>query len=310
MPLCRLPRAAALHSLCATYVSLGAHAVVPYMIWADLGHVFVLRREALSAPGLYAHLSLAVPGLCCQLLEWASMELVSIIAGTRRSAQQLIGAIGLCLNLEAILCMFAVGFMVAVSIKVGHAIGSGDSQLAQRVACLGVVAASSLAILISAALYMLRSLVVHAYTADPSIASTAKDLFGPLGLLVTLQAVNCTTQGVLTGAGLQRFTALCNLVGWYLVAAPLVYALIWGLDLNLEAGPVLLLSCSLAMLVSVIGQTVVLARQDWDVIIAESLQRLHAEQVSCAALSRVSPACALPPARQHHTLSVYIQVHT
>ena len=146
--------------------------------------------------------------------------------------------------------------------------------------------------------------------ANSCIASTAKNLFGPLCLLVTLQAVNCTTQGVLTGAGLQRFTALCNLVGWYLVAAPLVYGLIWGLDLDLESGPVLLLSCSLAMLTSVIGQTVVLARQDWDVIIAESLQRLHAEQVSCAALSRVSPACALRPARQHHTLSVYIQVHT
>jgi MATE family multidrug resistance protein len=94
--------------------------MVPYMLWADLGHVFVPRREALNPAGMWAHLSLAIPGLFCQLLEWASMELVSIVAGTRRSARQLIGALGLCLNLEAIFCMFAVGFMVAVSIKVRH----------------------------------------------------------------------------------------------------------------------------------------------------------------------------------------------
>ena len=35
-----------------------------------------------------------------QLLEWASMELVSIAAGTRPSARYLIGAVGLCTKLE------------------------------------------------------------------------------------------------------------------------------------------------------------------------------------------------------------------
>ena len=51
-----------------------------------------------------------------------------------------------------------------------------------------------------------------------------------------MQAVNGTTQGVLTGAGLQSYTATCNLIGWYFVAAPLAFGLIWGLNLDLEAG--------------------------------------------------------------------------
>jgi hypothetical protein len=67
--------------------------MVPYMFWSGLGHVFVLQRSTLSGVGMYEHLRLAVPGLFCQLLEWASMELVTIIAGTyirRHSAHALL----------------------------------------------------------------------------------------------------------------------------------------------------------------------------------------------------------------------------
>jgi NADH-quinone oxidoreductase subunit N len=57
----------------------------------------------------------------------------------------------LCLNLEAVFCMFAVGFMVAVSIKVGQAIGAGDAELAKRVAALGILTAGAFAVIIAIA---------------------------------------------------------------------------------------------------------------------------------------------------------------
>jgi len=49
--------------------------MVPYMVYAGLGHVFIPRKEAVSPSGMQSHLALALPGLACQLLEWASMEL-------------------------------------------------------------------------------------------------------------------------------------------------------------------------------------------------------------------------------------------
>jgi MATE family multidrug resistance protein len=79
--------------------------MIPYMVYAGMGHVFTPRREALSPSGMYSHLALALPGLACQLLEWASMELVSIAAGTRPSARILIGSMGMMLNIEAIFAM-------------------------------------------------------------------------------------------------------------------------------------------------------------------------------------------------------------
>jgi hypothetical protein len=116
---------------------------------------------------------------------------------------------------------------------------------------------------------------------------------GPLGALITLQALSCTTQGVLTGAGLQRYTATCNLIGWWLVGVPLALSLIWGLDLDLEAGYVLLMSCCAAMLTSWIGQIILLSRHDWEASIRDS-QRLMAEAIEAedAACSLISAEAA------------------
>jgi len=85
--------------------------------------------------------------------------------------------------------MFAVGFMVAVSIKVGQAIGAGDAELAKRVAALGILTAGAFAVIIATSLYAMRKYVVPAYTSDDRIGSTESALFGPLGLLITLQVV-------------------------------------------------------------------------------------------------------------------------
>ena len=41
--------------------------MAPYMLYADLGHVFVPRIEALSPAGMWSHLALALPGLACQV---------------------------------------------------------------------------------------------------------------------------------------------------------------------------------------------------------------------------------------------------
>ena len=79
---------------------------------------------------------------------------------------------------------------------------------------------------------------------------------------------------MLTGAGLQSYTATCNLIGWYFVAAPLALGLTFGLNLNVEAGYVLLLSCCAAMFTSFVGQVFLLARHDWQQCIDEAARRM------------------------------------
>lgn len=67
----------------------------------------------------------------------------------------------------------------------------------------------------------------------------------------------------------------------------MAFGLIWGLDLDLDAGYVLLLSCCAAMFTSVAGMVCLLARHDWQKIIDESFQRLLAEQMAAESADRL-----------------------
>ena len=258
----------------SAYNCLYLMLMVPYMLCADMGHVFIPRSEALSASGMYSHLALALPGLACQLLEWASMELISIVAGTRPSAGVLIGAMGMMLNLEAIFAMCWVGFMVAVSIKVGHHIGAGEAHRAKRFSILGTGVACALALAVAGGLYAARGPIVGLYTAHAGIAALSRSLVWACGLLITANALNCTIQGVLTGAGLQRYTATCNLLSWYVVAAPVAAGAIWGLNLDVDAGVVLLLCATLAQLTAFLAQVFLLVRHDWERSVDEASVRM------------------------------------
>ena len=254
---------------------------------------------------------LSLTGLISTLLEWASMEMVLIMAGTRASARLLLGALGVMLNIEAIFAMCWVGFMVALSIKVGTEIGAGRPQRARAYVNAGLYSAGVCALVVGALMYVLRQPIAHMYSSNASsvaICDTAASLMASLCVLVTFNGLNCTIQGAMSGAGLQKVTAMCSLVAWYLVGAPLACGLIWGLQLDMAAGDVLLLSCAAAMLVAFTGQAVALTRHDWSLSVdaaaargeealAESDERAVARGRSRSALPTI-PIGITQPARR------------
>jgi predicted metal-binding membrane protein len=84
----------------------------------------------------------------------------------------------------------AVGGPSSFSLPFGLAFARLVAELAKRVATLGILAAGAFAVIIATSLYAMRDYVVRAYTAEEEIARTASGLFGPLGLLIMLQAVS------------------------------------------------------------------------------------------------------------------------
>jgi len=121
-------------------------------------------------------------------------------------------------------------------------------------------------------------------------------------------------QGALSGAGLQKVTAASSLVAWYLIGAPLACGLIWGLQLDMAAGDVLLLSCAAAMLAAFAGQAVALLRHDWRVSVDAAAARLDqtlaesADARAAASSAFQGPRLSLPiviaqPTRRAKSLS-------
>ena len=248
---------------------------VPYCLYLGLGHVFRPRSfwEVFDRRGISEFLGLSLPGLAASLLEWWSFELVFALAGTRRSPAVL-AAVTCALNIQTVLEMCWLGAMVATSVAVGAQVGAGDPKGAKRAARLGVLAAFCAAAITAAGLIAARPLIAKVYSHDSDVVELTSRCVPALALLVFFDAQNVCIQGTLSGAGAPQRIALCNLIGWYAVAAPTALGLLFGLDLDQSAAPVLLYCCALGLATSFVLQLLALRSLDWDKQVAEAEGRL------------------------------------
>ena len=164
--------------------------------------------------------------------------------------------------------------MVATSVAVGAQVGAGDPEGARRAARLGVLAVFCAAATTAAGLIAARPLIAHLYSHDADVVELTSRCVPALALLVFFDAQNVCIQGTLSGAGAPQRIAVSNLVGWYVVGAPTALGLLFGLDLDAGAAPVLLACCGLALGTSFFLQLLALRSLDWDRQVAEAEGRL------------------------------------
>ena len=196
--------------------------------------------------------------------------------------------------------------MVATSVAVGAQVGAGDPKGAKRAARLGVLAAFCAAATTAGGLMVARPWIARLYSHDADVVELTSRCVPALALLVFFDAQNVCIQGTLSGAGLcgnqtpssrwcygtsrrwrgrpkfdfhtgagapQRI-AVSNLVGWYVVGAPTALGLLFGLDLDKGAAPVLLACCGLALATSFVLQLLALRSLDWEKQVQEASGRL------------------------------------
>ena len=164
--------------------------------------------------------------------------------------------------------------MVATSVAVGAQVGAGDPKGARRAARLGVLAAFCAAATTAGGLMVARPWIARLYSHDADVVELTSRCVPALALLVFFDAQNVCIQGTLSGAGAPQRIAVSNLVGWYVVGAPTALGLLFGLDLDAGAAPVLLACCGLALGTSFVLQLLALRSLDWDKQVAEAEGRL------------------------------------
>ena len=84
-----------------------------------------------------------------------------------------------------------------------------------------------------------RPLIARLYSHDADVVELTGRCVPALALLVFFDAQNVCIQGTLSGAGAPQRIAMSNLIGWYVVGAPTALGLLFGLDLDAGAAPVL-----------------------------------------------------------------------
>jgi len=127
------------------------------------------------------------------------------------------------LNMASLAFMVPMGLSVAASVRVGQAIGRGDTQAA-RLASWCAMGTGFCMMLVSATLFAsLPEWLAGLYTKDPRLIAMAAYILPMAALFQLFDGTQAVGFGLLRGTGDMRVPLLINLFGYYVVALPLGY---------------------------------------------------------------------------------------
>eukprot|EP00045_Choanoeca_perplexa_P012358 m.134720 g.134720 ORF g.134720 m.134720 type:complete len:656 (+) comp15977_c0_seq3:71-2038(+) len=165
-------------------------------------------------------LRLALPGMFMLCIEWWSFEIAQFLAGLMGEVQLATQLITL--QVAAFAFMVPLGISVAASIRVGNYLGANDPVRAKRVAlaCMACVFATSLCSAV--VVYSSRRHLPRAFTADEKVVDAVAAVLLLVGVFQLFDHTQGVLSGILRGCGLQLYGAAVNVVGYYVIAAPVL----------------------------------------------------------------------------------------
>ncbi len=228
-------------ALATTLVTLVQASVLALAAREPSGAPAVPRRPERAALGQALRVGLPI-GLH-SAAEVGVFALVGVLAG--RLGAVPLGAHQIVLAVATLSFTLAMGIGNAASVRVGWAVGAGDTPAARR-AGLTAFASGGLSMAVAGLVFVLfPGGLAGLFTSDPAVAREAAALFLVAAVFQISDGVQGAGAGVLRGAGDTRFTFAANMVGHWLLGLPLalwlgltlglgVTGLWWGLCLGLS----------------------------------------------------------------------------
>uniref|UniRef100_A0A3B5ADH7 Multidrug and toxin extrusion protein n=1 Tax=Stegastes partitus TaxID=144197 RepID=A0A3B5ADH7_9TELE len=160
-----------------------------------------------------SYMKLALPSALMICFEWWIWEVGGFLAGVLGeedlAAQHIIAEVG------AISYMFPFGIHAAACVRVGNALGAGDTERAKVTCKVALIMAGSFAVLQSIVIASTRSVMGYIFTSDSN------------------SVLICVSTGILIGSGMQKFAACINLVSYYCIGLPVGVALMFFANLRI-----------------------------------------------------------------------------
>jgi MATE family multidrug resistance protein len=161
------------------------------------------------------------------------------------------GAHSIALNLSSLTFAFGLGIASATSVRVGHAVGAGNLELARRRGVLGLSLGLVVMACFAATFLLLPRPLATAFTDEPAMIVATIPLLQIAALFQLSDGAQAIGAGALRGRGDTRATLIGNLLGHYVIGLPLIVGLgltaglgapglWWGLSVGLTATAVFL----------------------------------------------------------------------
>ncbi|KAG7479088.1 multidrug and toxin extrusion protein 1-like [Solea senegalensis] len=203
-----------------------------YIMWRGLHKATWAgwSRECLQDWRLYVNL--AIPSMVMMCVEWWTYEIGSFLAGLISEVE--LGAQAIVYQLANVAFLFPYGFSIAGNVRVGNALGAGDTEQAKLSAKMTILCAGSVSICTSILIGSLKDHISYVFTYDEQIRERVADVIAFYAPFVLLDALSAASSGVIRGSGKQRVGAVCNIVGFYGIGFPIGVPLMFVAKLGIK----------------------------------------------------------------------------
>ncbi|XP_008290714.1 multidrug and toxin extrusion protein 1 [Stegastes partitus] len=216
-----------------------------------------------------SYMKLALPSALMICFEWWIWEVGGFLAGVLGeedlAAQHIIAEVG------AISYMFPFGIHAAACVRVGNALGAGDTERAKVTCKVALIMAGSFAVLQSIVIASTRSVMGYIFTSDSTIVEIASGGLTVYTFVQFFDALLCVSTGILIGSGMQKFAACINLVSYYCIGLPVGVALMFFANLRILGFWLGIIVCSSIQTCCFIG---LIFKLNWKKITHKAQQRV------------------------------------
>ena len=166
-------------------------------------------------------LLLGVPIAVTITAEAGLFNAVSVLMGTRGAA--IAAAHQVAINFAMTMFMVPLALSAAITVRVGHALGSGNARAARFSGGFGIAVCAIFMTCSATFMLLFRDVVVTIYTDDPSVTSIAINLLLAAAIFQIADGVQIGAAGALRGFKDTRFPMAINTFAYWVLAFPLAY---------------------------------------------------------------------------------------
>ncbi|XP_026225704.1 multidrug and toxin extrusion protein 1 isoform X2 [Anabas testudineus] len=178
-----------------------------------------------------SYMKLAVPSAFMICFEWWIWEFGGFLAGVLGEVD--LAAQHVLVEIGAIVYMFPLSIHAAACVRVGNALGAGNTSRAIVTCKVALVLSGALAVLQGFVIAGSKSVVGYIFTSDENIVKIVSENLTVYTFVQFFDALLCVCSGILVGSGMQKIAALSNLVCYYCIGLPVGIALMFAAKLRI-----------------------------------------------------------------------------
>lgn len=187
--------------------------------WKDLRpFMHTLERSAFTWRPMWRMLALGLPIGFQQMLEYSAFAAVGLLMGTFGAVQ--VAAHQVALNLAALTFMVPLGVGAAAAVRVGHAVGAGDTERSRLTARLSYLIGATFMVSTAAIFLLFPEQLAALYSSDSTLVAVAAVLIPIAGVFQVFDGMQAVGAGVLRGLGDTRVPLIAMLLGYWLIGVP------------------------------------------------------------------------------------------